>query len=223
MADPNFKFGTIETLENRQDFLNDFLPLSVKATPAPQKPPAKPPVAPAIPAAVPPPPTKLPKPKLDTNVRTTLAPKTGSRTMSVAGTRLNSIYKECRKLEVQGNENACALLLRVFIELSTEAFLSEKSIAIPPNLAKNGKTHWGDFGISLADKITCAVDYLDPTKKAKPYQQARLDIQKSTSSVSSITTLHGYFHNLAMIPDETALKKAWDAWEAYLISLHKAR
>jgi hypothetical protein len=98
-------------------------------------PPAAPPIAPAPrPAQV----------KLTHTRRTTLAPKSGNRTFKVDGDRLNSLYKECRLITLKGNENASAFLLRVFIELSSEALLVEKGVSIPLAAAKTGKTNWED-------------------------------------------------------------------------------
>jgi hypothetical protein len=124
---------------------------------------------------------------------------------------------------LKGNENAAALLLRVFLELSTEAYLMEKAASLPHSATKQGKTKWDDFGISLATKISCAADHLDPTKKAKEFQQARLAVDPSNNTPGSVTTLHGYFHNQKLKPDVDLVRTAWDAWETYLREIHKAR
>lgn len=216
MASPSFKFSEVENLVDREKFIDKFTSKSVKALPTPK------PVPPTKPLLTPPS-APAPKPKLDTNSRTTLAPKTGARTFQVNGVRLNSLYKECRTLAVAGNENAAALLLRVFIELSSEAILVEKAVPIPANAAKKGKTLWDDFGINLPTKIGCVLELLDPSNKTKQYQQIRVALDPNTQSPSSISTLHGYFHNRDMKPDATLVKEAWDAWELYLSSLHKLR
>jgi hypothetical protein len=219
MATSSFEFADVEAVEDRETFLNRFSGMSVKALPAPPSPPGKrsaPPVPPPSPA----PPFKLPS---ISNFRKTLAPKTGSRVFKVTGGRLEGIYKECRKLIVVDNENAAAFLLRVFIELSSEALLTEKSVAIPTKFKKAGKNNWDDIGIPLAAKIQIAIDYLDPTTVAKVYQPMRVALDPQSHSLASINTLHGYFHNRQLTPQASDLLKAWDIWEPYLSALHAAR
>jgi hypothetical protein len=140
--------------------------------------------------------------------------------LPVDGPRLNPLYRECRNLKVEHNENAAAFLLRVFIELSSEALLATKKVPIPPKF--KGKSDWADIGIPLGAKITCVADYLDPQKTNRSFQQARLAAQSSNRSYYSVHILHGYFHNRKLIPAALDLKRAWDAWEAYLHELHSA-
>ena len=167
-----------------------------------------------------PPPKKV---KLTPTPRTTLAPKTGSSTFNVDGDRLNSLYKECRLITVKKNENAAAFLLRVFIELSSEALLAEKGVPIPKAAVKTGKSNWDDIGITLSMKVGAVLDHIDPTGKDKRLQQAMIARDPNSQATFSINTLHSYFHNRHMIPDAIALKEAWDVWENYLRLLHAAR
>ena len=221
IARPEFKFAEIETDRDRESFVSRFAGMAVKATTAaPDS--AGQADSPTPPAAAPA--RLLPRrtsARLTTPARTTLAPKNGPKTFRVDGDRLLSLYRECRLIPVQGNENAAALLLRVFIELSSEALLAEKGIPIPSSA--KGKTSWDDFGITLATKVKCVLDYLDNTGRAKTFQQARLALDPNSQTTSSITTLHGYFHNRHLRPDVIALREAWDAWESYLRQLHAAR
>jgi hypothetical protein len=140
----------------------------------------------------------------------------------VEGVRLNAIYRECRELPVEKNENAAALLLRVFIELSSEALLTEKKVPIPAKFTPRA-VNWDDIGIPLSAKISCILSLLDPTGKAKAYQPIRVAIDQQSDSVASINTLHGYFHNRVFNPLAGDLMKAWDVWEGYLTALHAAR
>jgi hypothetical protein len=222
----NGDFADIENKDDREAFLKKFVSQSVKVTKAIDAPKEKakgsPPPASGD-DAPPSPPGKPRKPKMDTTKRTTLAPRTGARTLHVGGVRLNQLYRECREITVKKNENAAALLLRVFLEMSTEAFLTTKNVSIPSSLGKSkGATKWDDIGISLAAKIQCAINYLDPTGKAKPYQSARVAIDHQSHSLSSINTLHGYFHNRLLNPQASDIMKAWDNWEGYLTELHNA-
>jgi hypothetical protein len=133
------------------------------------------------------------------------------------------MYRECREIQVKGSENAAAFLLRVFIELSSEALLVEKNVPLPTAVTKSGKNNWSDFGIPIATKVDTVFTVLDPSGKAKEYQQVRVARHHTNNATFSINTLHSYFHNLHMQPVGTALQEAWDAWEPYLRALHATR
>lgn len=233
VASTDFKFAYIEKDTDREDFAKKFAVLSVKsktaAAPAGSAaagtaPAAAPLTAPTAPSASSSPVAPSPRgSRVVSSSRPTLAPKTGARTFQVDGVRLNPLYRECREISVKGNENAAAFLLRVFIELSSEALLTEKNIPLPASATKTGKTSWADFGISLPTKIDNVLGFLDPTGKAKEFQPARVAKDPRSQATYSISTLHGYFHNLHMRPDGLALQSAWDSWETYLRRLHEAR
>ncbi|HYI47777.1 MAG TPA: hypothetical protein VEX35_04855 [Allosphingosinicella sp.] len=225
MAAPGFEFADVEKFEDRGAFLNRFVGMSVKAKPAPPAGPAPPSPRSGTPPPPPPPPPSGSKPKRkpDIGKRDTLAPGKGARVFAVSGVRLNGIYNECRKLKVKNNENAGALLLRVFIELSSEALLAEKNVSLPSRFTKAGKLKWDDIGIPLAAKIQIVIDLLDPTKTDKTYQPMRLALDAQSHGPASINTLHGYFHNRQLTPHASDVMKAWDIWEPYLSALHAAR
>jgi hypothetical protein len=223
MANTAFKFEEVEKKEDREAFLSRFAGMSVKAKPAePGVPRPAPAPVPSPPQPEPPQPKPTPKGRTEAP-RKTLAPKTGARVFQVKAGRLNEIYLECRNLVVSSNENAAALLLRVFIELSTEAFLSEKGVTLPHKFGKAGKTSWDDIGIPLVAKIQIALDMFDTSKKAKEFQAVRVGLDEHSHGVASINTLHGYFHNRKLTPEASNVMKAWDIWEPYLSALHSAR
>ncbi len=154
----------------------------------------------------------------DQDKRPTLAPKSGARVLKVEGVRLQPLYAECKGIKLTKNRNASALLLRVFIELSSEALLIKKKVPMPSKYA-GGK--WSDINVRLDVKITSVMHALDPGKTAKEFKQTRIAMDASSKdAVYSIHTLHNYFHNLDVLPDIAALRSAWDAWEGYLRIVH---
>jgi hypothetical protein len=215
MAKPGFKFAHIENKGDRENFLKRFTSSSVKA-PAGQPGSGGTKVKAKTASTG----SGSTRAKRDTLDRLTLAPKSGPHMLPVTGPRLNPMYAECRKIKVENNENAAALLLRVFIELSSEALLRNKRVPIPQKLKEKGKKDWGDFGISLAVKVNCVADILDTSKKDKRFQQVRLATEPNANSYYSVATLHGYFHNVDLLPDAKDLKRAWNAWERYLFEVH---
>lgn len=123
--------------------------------------------------------------------------------------RLNRIYLEGRKLDVEEYTNAAAVLLRVFIELSSEAFLKALKVPVPKGLSS-----WSDRGISLDKKIDSVLAELDPSSKDKELDWARKRGDKV--AIHSIDTLHGYMHNIAGDPDPTEVKRTYERWHPYL-------
>ena len=220
MASPQFKFESIENKRDREKFIGGFADWSVKRPGRVGQQATKPVKAEIAKGSR----STESRPRIskDSKERATLAPSKGSRVFSVENPRLNGLYRECREIKVLDHENAAALLLRVFIELSSEALLIDKGVALTKRLQNEGKHSWSDIGVPLHVKVDCVCDYLDPSKKAKTFQQARLAAQPSSRSTYSIFTLHSYFHNLKFIPDADEIKGAWDAWEAYLFDVHNA-
>ncbi|MDB5415311.1 MAG: hypothetical protein JWR10_3646 [Rubritepida sp.] len=154
--------------------------------------------------------------------RTTLAPASGPRILPVEGIRLLPLYNECRKIKVKGNENAAAFLVRVFIELSSENYLQEKNVQIPRSLRDKSITTWEDYKVKLSDKINAVTLHIDPSKRAPIFAQAREAIQKDAVGSFSINTLHSYFHNRHVLPQEDTIRASWDGWEAYLQAVFDA-
>ena len=158
---------------------------------------------------------------IDAN-RKTLAPTEGPRVLPVQGLRVASLYNECRRLRVKGNENAAAFLVRVFIELSSEHYLQEKNVQLPRSLRDKQIASWEDYRVKLAQKIEAVALHIDPTKRAPTFVQAREAIHKESVGSYSINMLHSYFHNRHVLPDEETIKASWDGWEAYLRALYIA-
>lgn len=154
--------------------------------------------------------------------RKTLAPTDGPRLLPVQGLRVSSLYQECRRLKVKGNENAAAFLVRVFIELSSEHYLQERKVALPKSLREKHITSWEDYRVKLAQKIEAVALDIDPSKRAPTFVQAREAIQKEAVGSYSVNMLHSYFHNRHVLPDEETIKASWDGWEAYLKALYEA-
>lgn len=217
-AKPDFKFSQIRDKSDRVSFIRTFADRSVKRSTKPAS------AAPEVrPAAVPAREKGSAARRLTERTRATLAPSSGERTIpNVKGGRLNQIYRECRKLQLEGNENSAALLVRLFLELSSEAFLIENSIALPArHLGK--KTDWSEFGITLEEKINSVMPIIDTSPRTKnKLKQARVALANKHSH-GSIDTLHAYIHNLEITPSAPALRDAWDTWENYLKLLHGAR
>lgn len=153
--------------------------------------------------------------------RKTLAPTSTALMFKVKDPRLNRIYQECRKIKVQELPNAAGMLLRVFVELSTDAYLDATGVPLPQKHTSHGRKNWSDIGINLPEKVRVAIAALDPTGKDKDLANAR-KAESDSDALHSIDTMHGYMHNPHAEPDELELKKSWERWYPYLRRLHAA-
>ncbi|NEU14084.1 hypothetical protein G3T14_18400 [Methylobacterium sp. BTF04] len=246
MADPEFEFIQVEDKDDRKDFIDKFSEFNVKAAPgapkwgyssAPTSRTAEPQNSPSVDEQTDaqieassdeslrpvqrsnPSPTR--RQATDAS-RKTLAPQGGPRLLPVRGIRLGPLYNECRKIIVKNNENAAAFLVRVFIELSSEVYLEVKKVPIPPNLKNKSVTEWSDYKVKLSEKISAVIHSIDPSGKSPIFVQAKSAIKPDYIGHFSIKTLHSYFHNHHVLPEETTVKASWDGWEAYLRALHTA-
>lgn len=147
-----------------------------------------------------------PKPKPKSAARKTLIPKDFVIATSPDSPRLNRILTELKKLEVDKQENAVAVLFRTYIELSLDDYIARTKIKVqmsrPPqaSLAEKAKSAAAHLkSLTLLDKNQAAnVDRLvgiDSNPKAEP---------------GSITTLHSFVHSRHSNPIPSELKIAWD-------------
>lgn len=117
---------------------------------------------------------------------------------SIQDTRVNAIYYELRRLDVDTYRNAVAVLFRVFLELSVELYLDKRGISYNAN-------------DKLAQKASKAVE--DLKKQGWLDKQGSKGIDSATSSrhaPHSVDTFHAYVHNRRFHPTPSDLNTAWD-------------
>ncbi|NOT04744.1 MAG: hypothetical protein HOP27_09125 [Anaerolineales bacterium] len=149
---------------------------------------------------------KAPK---EEKLRTTLIPR--EFLADVTQSRINKIFVELKKLDVNEFPNAASVMFRVFLELSLDHYLEET-------------IKWSDAQIDnsgLAQKlIAVATDF---EKKQKMNSQQLAPIRKAaggqTLLVASIKTLHSYVHNKYFSPIPSELKTAWDDMATFVSNL----
>jgi hypothetical protein len=129
--------------------------------------------------------------------RTTVIPKAAQ--LNVTPPRINAIYNELLSLVAQQYPNACAVLMRVFIELSVDHFIADRKLAVLGSdpLSKRLK--------HVATKLR-ADDAIS--------EQLRKAIEQIASGPSLIapglSTFNQYVHNPYMHPKAPELFAAWD-------------
>jgi hypothetical protein len=156
-------------------------------------------------------------PRRDPLTRNTLAPTDRASTLHVSGTRLTGLYRECREILVDERPNASAMLLRVFLELSCEAFLIHQGTRVP-----TGRAHWSDFGISLDTKIRKVLNVLDGEGRDRDLTEARNGLSEDTGQSHSIRSLHRAMHDLNQVLDPRQIKLNWQRWHPLFTRIHDA-
>jgi hypothetical protein len=140
-------------------------------------------------------PSKKTKPKAPP--RTTVIPK--AAVLNVTPPRINAIYNELLSLAAQQYPNACAVLLRVFIELSVDHFVADRKLAVLGSdpLSKRLK--------AVATKLRAEGSISAQLKKA--IEQVA---NGPTPIAPGMSTFNQYVHNPYTHPKAPELFAAWD-------------
>lgn len=138
--------------------------------------------------------------------------------LTIPNERSNRIFKELKQMSHVNMPNACAVMMRVFLELSVDCYLEEF------NLLKNGAVSASKDPRDLKQKTNEVINqmnqqktYLDPAKA----KGIRTEINND-KSVFSIDTLNAYVHNLSFNPIPETLMLSWDNIEPFIVAMWKA-
>lgn len=125
--------------------------------------------------------------------------------------RLNAIYHELSRLDVDQFSNACAVLLRVFVELSADHYI-EKHNVIPE--ADRNQT-------KLRKKLTDVADHLKQAGMIDTPMRRTVDKFANSDGMfnSSIVTLHQYVHNAKAYPVPSEIRTAWDEIQPFMMAV----
>jgi hypothetical protein len=130
--------------------------------------------------------------------RSTVIPK--EVVLEIDQPRINIIYKELKKLNVNHYPNAASVLLRVFLELSLDHFISQRKVRSVGERS------------ALGHKLKrCAAFMKDEGVLSHGEAQPifRLGDEEKLFA-SSVRTMHEYIHNRYLKPSPLDLKTAWD-------------
>jgi hypothetical protein len=127
-----------------------------------------------------------------------LAPKTCQLTISLP--KIRKIFRELQMLRVDDTTNACAVLFRVFIELTVDQYVTQHKLLV------------GGESAPLAKKLSTTARHLVSSggmtsQEAKPVLNAADDKHVFGANV---VTFHQYVHNRYISPTPTDLRAAWD-------------
>lgn len=152
--------------------------------------------------------------------RKTLIPKRVKLAIPVL--RLNKIYDELQRLDVAAYVNSCAVLLRVFVELSVDEYAQSHSIStvkvIPSRINSKGEQipeYEKEF--PLREKLIVVADYMEKEEICnKDELHGVRTIATKREHVLSVDSLNSYVHNRSFNPSDTDLKTTWDNLEPFI-------
>lgn len=135
--------------------------------------------------------------------RSTLIPNR-ELVLSISQPRINEIFHELRKLNINDFTNATSVLFRVFVELSLDDYCSEN------NLIKNDMA-------KLSAKLNNVANHLKENGKlsSQELKPVRRAAQNDYFLGSTLTTMNQYVHNQFFHPAPQDLISAWDSLEPF--------
>ncbi|MDD3926742.1 MAG: hypothetical protein PHT33_08810 [bacterium] len=152
--------------------------------------------------------------------RTTLIPRRGF-SLTIQQTRINKIYEELQEhLKIRTCVNCCAVMFRVFLELSVDDFADRNKIDLTvlknpknpdPNVAKIRRD------MTLKEKLKTIVAYLE--EQGVNSKNELFGIKALLSNrfhVLSVDSLNAYVHNRNYSPTEDELKTTWDNLQPFI-------
>ncbi len=122
--------------------------------------------------------------------------------------RLNQIYHELKKLEVDRFPNCAAVMLRVFLELSVDEYASVRTI---PGFTSASK---------LYQKLQSVADLMEKNGTLTRNQLKEVRVASTTqNTLFSTNTLNAFVHNKDFAPKPSELKMTWDNMQLFIEKL----
>jgi len=149
--------------------------------------------------------------------RNTLIPK--SCKLNITQDRINGIYSELQRLKIEDFENSCAILLRVFLEMSLNEYGKINKLTFKKERKqKDGKIKSQEY--SLKEKLFAVIEWME---KNYPDFKKELHSVRTTAgtenTIFSIANWHQYVHNEYYNPVVGDLKKIWDNFQPFFKKL----
>jgi hypothetical protein len=131
--------------------------------------------------------------------------------LNVTPPRINTIYLELSSLSVDQYPNACAVLLRVFLELSVDHAIDKAQL-----MSERERSN-----APLARRLKVVAQHLKDTGEiGEQLQRAIQKIADSQDVISASTvTFNQYVHNQYVYPKPTELRTAWDELQPFIEKL----
>ncbi len=134
--------------------------------------------------------------------------------LHIENPKINKIFEELKLIRVKICPNASSILLRVFLELSIDAYLEKY------NLVKNNALTACSSGENLQSKVSRVLNHM--TQKGTMSNDLSKGIRSEINdknSVLSIESLNAYVHNEFFYPKADNLIIGWNNIENFFIQL----
>jgi hypothetical protein len=126
--------------------------------------------------------------------------------LKIADKKIKRVFIELKKLDVETYENAVGVLLRVFLELSLEAFLTANQVVFYDHE-------------KLRNKMAKVADFWEANKILTRNQLTAWRNAAGSNDLFSLNVLHAHVHSLQSIPKKRDLLRTWDEMEMYFMKL----
>jgi hypothetical protein len=127
--------------------------------------------------------------------------------LKVTTPKIEDMFEELKSLQLGKHKHAIAVLLRVFLELSVDEYLTKTAkVKLTFTNPKNGHTSDKNLKTKVKEAIADLVGKGSVEKDFLGVTRGLSD----TNHPFSIDTLHAYIHNRYFTPVESHLTAAWD-------------
>lgn len=130
--------------------------------------------------------------------------------ITINQSKVNEIYHELRKLDIEEFSNAISVLFRVLIELSVDVYIDRNHLYV------------GEKD-TMSRKMQGVATHLKMTGKINDQQVKYINhvTQKDNLLATTLTTMHQYVHNPYFSPRPSDLRATWDSLEFYITAIWK--
>lgn len=137
--------------------------------------------------------------------------------LSITNERINRLFAELKQLSHNQYPNVCAVLMRVFIELSVDCYLEKF------DLLKNGAVTGAKDSRDLKQKTNAVIQSLTSHKYLDDTLSKGIRAEfNSNQSLFSIDTLNAYVHNSNFNPIPQIIMLSWDNAQPFVGAIWKA-
>lgn len=155
--------------------------------------------------------------------RKTLIPR--QLKLVIPHTRINRIYLELQTLNAEKFINSCAVMFRVFIEMSVDDFAQRHRI--PLTVPARSKSVPGSKPelkeMTLRKKLTAVADHLEKQGTCtKGELHGARSLINNRQHVLSVDSMNAYVHNKEYSPTPSDLKGNWDSIQVFVQKLWAA-
>ena len=139
--------------------------------------------------------------------------------LTIPQTRINKIYWELQRLDVEKYINSCSVMFRVFVEMSVDDFAQRNTISlmIQKKLKAGPISTPQMVEMSLRRKLETIANHLEKQGICNKDQLRGVrSLIANREHVLSVDSLNAYVHNKDYNPTPSDLKSSWDNVQVFI-------